>query len=123
MIKINFEGETPIYEQLKNEIIKEIARGCLKDGDSLPSIRQLSSDLEVNLHTVNKTYNILKDQGYLIIDRRKGAMVSLNNNSKEKFESEEKEALEVLIAKSLCKGYKKEEFLKRIEEAYKNFNE
>lgn len=121
MIKINFESDVPIYVQLKDEIVKEIAKGNLKDGDSLPPIRQLSVDLEVNLHTVNKAYNILKEEGYLKIDRRKGAVISLSRNDIEQFDKKFNEELEILIAKAICKGYTKEELIKKINNSFNYF--
>ena len=75
LLRIDFESETPIYEQLRRQIIIGLASGELKKGEKLPSVRQLAGDIGINLHTVNKTYNILKNEGYLTIDRRKGAMI------------------------------------------------
>ncbi|MEW9096976.1 MAG: GntR family transcriptional regulator [Clostridiaceae bacterium] len=118
MIKILFDSETPIYLQLKNEIIKAIARGELEDGEALPSIRDLSVDIGVNLHTINKAYNLLKDEGYLVIDRRKGAMVSLNKDKKEDFINSIDEELEVFLCRCICKGLSKEEVIKLIHDKY-----
>ncbi len=75
---IDFESQVPIYEQLKRQIIEGIAKGDLVPGDPLPSVRQLAEDIGINLHTVNKTYNILKSEGYVVIDRRVGTII--NNN-------------------------------------------
>ncbi|SHI82974.1 transcriptional regulator, GntR family [Clostridium cavendishii DSM 21758] len=118
MIKIIFDSETPIYLQLKNEIIKAIARGELEDGESLPSIRDLSVDIGVNLHTINKAYNLLKDEGYLIIDRRKGAIVNIKKNSKEEFIKSIDEDIEVFVSSCICKGVSKNEINKIISDKY-----
>ncbi len=118
MIKILSDSETPIYLQLKNEIIKAIARGELEDGEALPSIRDLSVDIGVNLHTINKTYNLLKDEGYLVIDRRKGAMVSINKDKKEDFINSIDEELEVFLSRCICKELSKEELIKLIHDKY-----
>ena len=69
------KSKTPIYMQLKTAIIASILKEELKAGDSLPSVRKLSSDLGINLHTVNKTYNVLKDEGFVAIHRSKGVVV------------------------------------------------
>lgn len=114
MIKILFDSETPIYVQLKNEIIKAIARGELEEGEALPSIRDLSVDIGVNLHTINKAYNLLKDEGYLSIDRRKGAMVNVNKGNKKDFLNFIDEELEVFLCRCICKGVSKEEIIKLI---------
>ncbi|WP_343766919.1 GntR family transcriptional regulator [Clostridium malenominatum] len=118
MIKILFDSEIPIYLQLKNEIIKAIARGELEQGETLPSIRDLSVDIGVNLHTINKAYNLLKDEGYLVIDRRKGAMVSVTTDKKEEFIDSMEEELEVFLCRCICKGLTKEEVVKLINNKY-----
>lgn len=76
IIEINQGDETPIYEQLRRRIIAAIADDELRPGDQLPSVRSLASDLGINLHTVNKAYAILRDEGYLLMRRGAGAMVS-----------------------------------------------
>ena len=86
ILRIDFDSETPIYVQIKNQVIEGIAKSELEIGEELPSVRALAEDIGVNMHTVNKAYNMLKDEGYIKIDRRKGAVVSLNlNQSIEKF--------------------------------------
>lgn len=111
LLKIQFENEIPIYEQLRNQIILGIAKGELKEGESLPSVRQLAADLGINLHTVNKTYNHLKIEGFLIVHRRKSVIV----NSKESMEliqihSKLEEKLTPLIAESICCGMSSDQF-------------
>lgn len=118
MIKILFDSETPIYVQLKNEIIKAIARGEVEEGEILPSIRDLSVDIGVNLHTINKAYNLLKDEGYLSIDRRKGAMVNVNKDKKDDFVNSIDEELEVFLCRCICKGVSKEEIINLISNKY-----
>lgn len=118
LIKILFDSETPIYVQLKNEIIKAIAKGELEEGEALPSIRDLSVDIGVNLHTINKAYNLLKDEGYLSIDRRKGAMVNVNKDNKKDFLNSIDEELEVFLCRCICKGVSKEEIIKLISDKY-----
>lgn len=123
LIKIDFESETPIYEQLKRQIVKGIAKGELKKGESLPSVRQMGEDIGINLHTVNKTYNILKQEGYLNIDRRIGAVVSENMPiNSEEFSEELKEELEYVIANCGCRGIKKGEFLDLCKKIYDEYN-
>ena len=76
IIKLNTTSEIPIYVQLRNQIVLGIGRGELKIGDGLPTIRQLAEDIGVNSMTVNKAYSILKNEGYIEIDRRHGAKIS-----------------------------------------------
>ncbi|MDB2123154.1 MULTISPECIES: GntR family transcriptional regulator [Clostridium] len=111
IINLNMNSDVPIYVQLRNEIVMGIGRGELKRGESLPTVRQMAADIGVNTMTVNKAYKILKDEGYIEIDRRHGAKVNpsinLSFEFKEKLESE----LELLVAESVLKGISKEEFL------------
>jgi len=113
LLKIDFESEMPIYEQLRRQIIIGISTGELELGEELPSVRQLGGDIGINLHTVNKTYNILKNEGYLIIDRRRGAMIkdSLPEASEEYMNMLENE-LDYLISDSKNRGIDKDDFLK-----------
>jgi len=76
ILSIDINSETPIYTQLCRQIIRAIALKDLKEGDELPSVRSLAADIGVNLHTVSKAYNLLKADGFLIVNRRKGVVVS-----------------------------------------------
>lgn len=122
ILKIDFESAMPIYEQLGRQIIEGIAKGELKPGEELPSVRQLAEDIGINLHTVNKSYNILKDEGYLAVDRRKGAMIKnvLPKITEEYYESLEKE-LKYIIADAYCRGITKEQFLKQCENYFNEY--
>ena len=70
VIELDFASDTPIYVQLRNQIVKGIGKGELKAGEKLPTVRQLASDAGVNTMTVNKTYQILKAEGFIKTDRR-----------------------------------------------------
>lgn len=123
LLKIDFESETPIYVQLKNQIIEGIALGKLEPGESLPSVRQLAQDIGINLHTVNKTYGMLKDDGFITMDRRKGAVVSkISSNVTEKILENLSEDLNGIIAEAYCRGMKKDEFMKLCSEIFEVYN-
>ena len=74
-IEIDFESSEAIYEQLCNQIILGIAKNVIREGESLPSVRAMAEQVGVNMHTVNKAYNVLKEDGFLSVDRRRGAVV------------------------------------------------
>lgn len=76
IIELDMNSSIPIYVQLRNQIVMGIGHGELKPGESLPTVRQLAEDAGVNTMTVNKTYQILKTEGYINIDRRHGAVVA-----------------------------------------------
>ena len=83
VIKIDFESEEAIYVQLKNQIILGIATDRIREGDSLPSVRQLADNIGINMHTVNKAYSVLRQEGFIKLDRRKGAVIALDVNKLE----------------------------------------
>lgn len=111
LIQLNMASDTPIYVQLRNQIVMAIGRGELALGEGLPTVRQLAQDAGVNAMTVNKAYAILKNEGYIEIDRRHGAKVSptldVTGEFREKLEGE----LLLLIAESGLKGINREDFL------------
>lgn len=116
MFAIDTLSDIPIYTQIRNGIIKEIANGNLKNGDPLPSIRQFARDFDVNPMTVNKSYAILKQEGFIEIDRRSGAFISVKNDeaSMENINTE----LENIINEVKARGFSKEVLLEMIERGF-----
>lgn len=122
IIKIDFESEIPIYVQLKRQIIIGIAKGELSQGESLPSVRQMAEDIGINMHTVNKTYNELKAEAFISIDRRKGAVVnSASTLLTEEYQEQLKEELDFIIGEAYCRGITEEEFVKLTRAAFKQY--
>jgi len=74
-IQIEPQSDVPIYEQVTRQIIEGIARGEMKPGDTLPSVRNLAADLGVNMHTVNKSYHELEEKGIITIRAKSGAII------------------------------------------------
>ena len=77
-IEIDFNSDEALYMQLRNQIILGIATHQYVEGDSLPSVRQLAEEIGINMHTVNKAYGVLKQEGLIRLDRRRGAVISLD---------------------------------------------
>lgn len=75
IVRIDRTSNDPLYLQIRAQVIASIAQGDLVPGDALPSVRSLADDLSVNLHTVNKAYAILRDEGYVLMRGRSGARV------------------------------------------------
>ena len=112
ILDLDFNSDIPIYTQIREQIIKSIAKGDLKINESLPSVRNMAEEIGVNLHTVNKSYNLLKDEGYINIDRRKGAIVKeLPLDKTDDNITKIKSMLDLLVAESYLLGMSKEEFL------------
>ena len=72
----DFESKTPIYQQLRNQIVVGIAEGKLKAGEKLPTIRALADESGINMMTVSKAYQMLNNEGYIVTDRRKGTLIN-----------------------------------------------
>ncbi|MFB9329233.1 GntR family transcriptional regulator [Paenibacillus aurantiacus] len=106
VITLQLDGEVPLYEQLRNQIVIGIATGVLEPREKLPTVRQLAEDLGVNTMTVNKAYALLKQEGYIVIDRRHGAKVSAPPESDPRQELSPKLAqeLELIIAQAAIQG-------------------
>lgn len=122
LIEIDFNSPEAIYIQLRNQIVMEIAQDRLHDGDSLPSVRNLAKDLGVNMHTVNKAYAILREEGYLKLDRRKGAIVSVEKNRKEAELEKINNYMHMIVAQAICKEITKEEMKQIVGEMYDTFH-
>ncbi len=118
IIELDMNSSTPIYVQLRNQIVMGIGRGELKLGESLPTVRQLAQDIGVNTMTVNKAYQILKTEGYIKIDRRHGAIVSDNIDMDIVFWEKLENELELLLAEAAINGMDKRDFLSMCNEIY-----
>jgi len=106
LLKIDMLSDSPIYTQIGRQIIKGIALKAFKEGDELPSVRSMAQDLGVNLHTVNKAYNHLKQEGFLIVNRRKGVVVNASDayKSNASYEKMLQYQLEVLVSEAIARG-------------------
>ncbi len=120
IIEIDFNSDEALYMQLRNQIIMGIATAQFKEGDSLPSVRQLADTIGINMHTVNKAYTVLRQEGYVKVDRRKGAVIAVDSDRMQILEEVKKE-LQVILAKSSCKNISKEEIHQLIDEIYEDY--
>ena len=120
IIEINFNSDEAIYMQLTNQIIMGIATSRLKDGDALPSVRQLAGTIGINMHTVNKAYALLRQEGFVSIDRRRGAVICVDADKVKALE-EMKEKLTVALARGSCKNVTRQEVHQLIDEIFDEY--
>ena len=120
VIEIDFNSDEAIYVQLMNQIILGIATSRLQEGDPLPSVRQLADTIGINMHTVNKAYSLLRQEGFVTIERRRGAIIAVDEN-KIKAMEEMKENLIVALAKGCCRNVSREEVHGLIDEIYDEY--
>ncbi len=120
VIEIDSNSDEALYMQLRNQIIYGIATSQLQEGDSLPSVRQLADRIGINMHTVNKAYTVLKEEGFLHLDRRRGAVIALDIDKLRALETIHRD-LKVMLAWARCKNISKEEVHQLIDEIYDNY--
>lgn len=119
-VEIDFNSDEAIYIQLRNQIIYAIATSQLQEGENLPSVRDLAEHIGINMHTVNKAYAILKQEGYLKLDRRKGAVIAVDIN-KLKAVEEMRNDLRFVLAKAFCKNISCEEAHQIVNDIFDEF--
>jgi len=120
IIEIDFNSDEALYLQLRNQIIMGIATAQFHEGDTLPSVRQLADTIGINMHTVNKAYTVLKQEGYVKVDRRRGVIIAIDTDRGETLRQLKAE-LSVTLAKSSCKNISKEEIHAMIDEIYESY--
>ncbi|MBC5690558.1 GntR family transcriptional regulator [Mediterraneibacter sp. NSJ-55] len=120
LIEIDFNSEEAIYIQLRNQIIIGIATAKMQEGDSLPSVRQLADTIGINMHTVNKAYSVLKQEGFISLDKRRGAVIALNID-KIKTMEEIKYQMRIILAKGRCKNISREEIHTLVDEIFDEY--
>jgi GntR family transcriptional regulator len=104
-MSITWNDSTPIYRQLRDRVVAMILDGVLKQGDPLPSVRQVAGDFQINPITVSKAYQELVDEN--LVEKRRGlgmyvtegARAALLESERERFLREEWPALHARLAR------------------------
>ena len=120
LIEVDFNSDEAIYVQLQNQIIMGIATEMIKEGDTLPSVRRLADKIGINIHTVNKAYSILKQEGFIQLDRRRGAVIAIDVDKARALLKLE-EQLRILLAKGCCKNITREEVHTLVDEIFDEY--
>ena len=84
--------------------------------------RSLADTVGINMHTVNKAYTVLKQEGYLTLDRRKGAVISLDAD-KVRAIMELRRTMQILMAEAMCKGVTRNEVHELVDLIYDEWNQ
>lgn len=119
-ITIDFDSEVALYMQLRNQILIGIAKRQYKEGDSLPSVRQLAEQIGINMHTVNKAYSVLRQEGLIRLDNRKGAVIALDYDKLHAM-AELRRDLRILLAKACCKNITRTEMHAMVDDIYDEY--
>lgn len=118
VIAIREGSDIPIYQQIRDQIVQGISDGRLAQGEQLPTVRGLAEEIGINSMTVNKAYQLLKQRGYIIADRRNGARICKNFAKAPGLTPESRELLYRLAAEAKVGGMTKEEFLDECRKCY-----
>lgn len=111
-------SEVPVFKQIRNQIVMGISEGKLKPGERLPTVRALAEEIGINSMTVNKAYQLLKQEGYIMTDRRNGVRVRESFIALSGFSQEAEEQLHQLISEARIKGVTRDEFVKVVDKYY-----
>ena len=120
IIEVDFNSDEAIYIQLCNQIIMGIATSVIHEGDSLPSVRRLADKIGVNMHTVNKAYSVLKREGYISLDKRRGAVISLDIDKLEELQVMKRQ-LQIVLARGCCKNISRQEVHELVDEIFDDY--
>ncbi|MCL2865820.1 MAG: GntR family transcriptional regulator [Lachnospiraceae bacterium] len=115
LIKIDFNSDEAIYMQVRNQIIFGIATASFQEGDSLPSVRRMADDIGINMHTVNKAYALLRSEGFIQLDRRRGAVVAIDIDKMKAMQAL-RHNLRILLAMGSCKNISRVEIHELVDE-------
>ena len=123
ILSLDFSCDMPIYMQIRNQIVIGISDGSLTHGERLPTIRSLAIEIGINTMTVNKAYQLLKQEGYITADRRSGATVNNVFNSSRVLPQKTLDSLKMVISEARLNGISENEFIKICGEMYKDMGE
>lgn len=112
-IILNKTSMVPIYEQIIDQIKKEIISGELKGDEMLPSVRTLSGELRISSLTVKKAYDKLEEDGFVVTVHGKGTFVTATDQelAVEARRKSVEEDMAAAIEKAIALGMSKEEVL------------
>ena len=118
-IFLDYHSRTPIYEQIKEQIVLDISRGVLKKDDQLPSLRQLSSQLSININTVKRALSELEAQGVIYSVAGKGIFISGNADSQNIYLEQSLDAVKEALITAKQMGATEEKITEILKEIYK----
>lgn len=118
VIAIRESSDIPIYQQIRDQIVMGISDGRLQPGEQLPTVRALAGEIGINSMTVNKAYQLLKQQGYIYTDRRNGARVCADFRKSPQLSAESRELLGRIISEAKIAGMTEESFLEECRKCF-----
>lgn len=117
LLQLDFNSERPIYQQIRDQIVVGIAQGILSPGEKLPTVRALADEAGVNMMTVSKAYQLLKQEGYITTDRRSGTVVSAREGA-QTVPEQTVQRLKLAVSELRVAGWQKEQVLELCQKLY-----
>ncbi len=108
---LELTNDTPLYQQIRDQIVIAMAGGRLPDGTPLPTTRQLALDFGINFHTVNKAYDVLRREGFVSLKRQQGTFVQRAPESDVNKYKDWQARLRTLLAEAIARGQPADEVL------------
>ncbi|MCR4606200.1 MAG: GntR family transcriptional regulator [Oscillospiraceae bacterium] len=118
MININYRDRRPIFEQVKDGFRNLIISGVLKEGERMPSVRDLASQLAINPNTIQRAYRELEIDGYICTVPGKGSFVSQRDEAAEKRRAELRAKMSEIAREFRHAGLGEEELISLIRKEY-----
>ncbi len=118
-IFLDYHSRTPIYEQIKEQIVLDISRGVLKKDDQLPSLRQLSAQLGLNINTVKRALSELEAQGVIYTIAGKGIFISGDTESQNIYLQQSLDTIKTALVNGRAMGVKRAQVEEIINEIFK----
>lgn len=118
LFRLDFQSAVPIYRQIRDQVVLAVAKGELAPGERLPTTRALAEDAGVNVMTVSKAYQLLKAEGYLVTDRRAGAVVCAPPEKAAALSEEQTARLKLLAGEARLAGLSLDDFLAACKAAF-----
>ncbi len=110
LLRLDFKSEIPIYMQIRDQIVMGIASGQLAAGDKLPTMRALADEIGINMMTVNKSYQLLKQEGYIHTDRRGGTIIAPRSGARASLSNSSLAQLRLILSEAKLSGISKSKF-------------
>lgn len=114
MVNLDYRDARPIYTQICDGFRDQILSGVLQQGDRLPSVRELATQLTINPNTIQRAYRELELQGWVVSVPGKGSFVSTIPGDTEKKQQEMLEQFDKLSALLAALGVNRQEQARRI---------
>lgn len=118
MIFVDNKSRVPIYEQIKEQIVMLVNTGIYKPGDRLPSIRNLSNQLNINVNTIKHSYAQLETEGVINSVQGKGVFIAENPLENEQIVKGVLDDLDLMVRSAMARGVSKEQIKDLIDRIY-----